>query len=109
LGVKRILARIEGRGRKDPVVMDGHRLKVRRARRLIFGLLLLAGAEIGCAGLRESGRPVAPFGSVQTYTQTVVPYGARPRGRMVGPPAPGIDLGKNDATIDPAARAVSAR
>jgi hypothetical protein len=87
--------------------MDGTRLFNRREKRQAFAAVLLALVFVGCSRYRESGRPIAPFGSVQTYNQTVVPTGPRPRGKMLNPNAFGIDLAKKAAPVDESTRPVS--
>jgi hypothetical protein len=66
-----------------------------------LGALVLFG--LSAAGCANDGtrRPIKPFGSVHTYSSTVVP-GPRghPRGQMVQPQAPGIDLVRDPAPLN---------
>jgi hypothetical protein len=87
--------------------MDGTRLFAIRRECQAFATVLLMLLVVGCSGNRETGRSVAPFGSVQTYNQTVVPVVPRPRGKMVNPNAFGIDLVKKAAQVDESTRPVS--
>jgi hypothetical protein len=60
-----------------------------RAGRRLWILGLMVAAASGCA----RDRPIKPFGSVRTYNETIVPGPqGHPRGKMVTPQAPGIDL-----------------
>lgn len=78
---------------------DSHRIA--RLRALVVPATLLALSAPGCSGERASRRPIPPFGAVQTYNSTVVPGPiGHPRGKMVLPQAPGIDLVKRPAFMD---------
>ena len=80
--------------------MDGVR-PIIRLRTLVIPAILTALTAPGCAGDRPR-RPIAPFGSVRTYTETVVPGPAgHPRGQMIAPQAPGIDLVRRPGATDP--------
>lgn len=73
-----------------------------RLRVLIVPVVLTAIGASGCARDRSSARRIAPFGSIQTYSSTVVPGPAgHPRGKMIAPQAPGIDLVRRSDSIDP--------
>ncbi len=81
--------------------MDGRTGKLAS---LWLGLMPLT--VLGCAN--ASWWPIRPFGSVHTYTGTVVPGPqGHPRGRMVPPQSPGIDLVRKPDSFDPATRPAS--
>jgi hypothetical protein len=82
--------------------MDGRTGKLAR-----LCLALMPLAALGCAN--ASWWPIRPFGSVHTYTGTVVPGPqGHPRGQMVRPQSPGIDLVRQPGSLDPATRPASA-
>jgi hypothetical protein len=82
--------------------MDGPYSKPARP----WAVLTLLIATVGCG--KPSWWPIRPFGSVQTYTQTVLPTPeGHPRGRMVTPVAPGVDIVRRGGSLDPAARPAS--
>ena len=75
---------------------------IARMRPLIIPAILTALSGSGCARDRASARPIAPFGTVRTYNSTVVPGPAgHPRGQMIAPQAPGIDLVRSPGPTDP--------
>jgi hypothetical protein len=88
--------------------MDGHpctpapRLSARR-----IAIAWLALAAVGCG--KPTWWPIRPFGSVRSYNETVVPGPkGHPRGQMVQPQAPGIDLVRDRGPLDSATRPASA-
>jgi hypothetical protein len=83
--------------------MDG---RTRRSARACLALVPLA--AIGCAN--SSWWPIRPFGSVHTYDGTVFPSARdRPRGRMVGPPAPGFSIAAEPGSHDSETRRASTK
>jgi hypothetical protein len=75
-----------------------------RTARLFLTFAVLTSA--GCSN--ASWWPIRPFGAVHTYTGTVVPGPqGHPRGHMVPPQSPGIDLVRKSGSLDPAARPAS--
>jgi hypothetical protein len=80
-------------------------VRIRRSARA--WLMLVPLACLGCAN--APWWPIRPFGSVHTYDGTIFrSAGDRPRGRMVGPPAPGFSIAADPGSHDSETRPASA-
>jgi hypothetical protein len=73
------------------------------------GRAIVAAGLVAAASGCTRDRPIRPFGSVHTYDSTVVPGPlGHPRGRMIQPQAPGIDLVRRPSIVPPGMASPSA-